>query len=89
MNDQKVIDLGTRAVLVAMQISAPVLIAALVTGVLISVIQAATQIQEQTLSFVPKIIMITIAMVICGPWILEVMTTFTTDLFNGIPGVTH
>jgi len=89
MNDQRVIDLGTRAIMVALEISAPVLIAALVTGVLISIVQAATQIQEQTLSFVPKILMITVAMVICGPWILQVMTSFTTDLFNGIPGITH
>ncbi|MCX6104991.1 MAG: flagellar biosynthesis protein FliQ [Proteobacteria bacterium] len=89
MTDQKVIDLGTRAVMVAMQISAPVLIAALVTGVLISIVQAATQIQEQTLSFVPKILMITLAMMVCGPWILQIMTEFTKELFNGIPGVTH
>lgn len=87
MTDQTVIDLGARAVMVAMQISAPVLIAALVTGVAISVVQAATQIQEQTLSFVPKIIMITLALMVCGPWIIQVMTAFTTDIFNGIPGV--
>ena len=87
MNDQKVIDLGTRAVMVAMQVSAPVLIAAMVTGIFISVIQAATQIQEQTLSFVPKIIMITLALMVCGPWIIQIMTAFTTEIFNGIPGV--
>ncbi|MBM4250374.1 MAG: flagellar biosynthesis protein FliQ [Deltaproteobacteria bacterium] len=87
MTDQTVIDLGARAVMVAMQISAPVLIAALVTGVAISVVQAATQIQEQTLSFVPKILMITLALMVCGPWIIQIMTAFTTDIFNGIPGV--
>ncbi len=87
MTDQTVIDLGARAVMVAMQVSAPVLIAALVTGVAISVVQAATQIQEQTLSFVPKILMITLALMVCGPWIIQVMTAFTTDIFNGIPGV--
>ena len=89
MNDQTVIDLGTRAVWVAIQVAAPVLIAALITGVIISIIQAATQINEQTLSFVPKILMITVAMVVCGPWILQVMLGFTIDLFNGIPAVTH
>jgi len=89
MNDQTVIDLGTRAVWVAIEVAAPVLIAALVTGVLVSIVQAATQIQEQTLSFVPKILMITAAMVVCAPWILQVMIGFTTDLFNGLPGVTH
>ena len=89
MTEQSVVDLGTRAVWVAMEVAAPVLLAALVTGVIISIIQAATQINEQTLSFVPKIIMITVAMVVCGPWILEVMLGFTVDLLNGIPGVTH
>ena len=54
MTDQTVIDLGSRAVWVAIEVSAPVLVTALVTGVLISIIQAATQINEQTLSFVPK-----------------------------------
>ena len=88
MTDQNVIDLGSRAVWVAIQISAPVLAAALITGVLVSILQAATQIQEQTLSFVPKILMITLAL-LCGPWILQTMMGFTTDLFNGIPGVTH
>lgn len=89
MTDQTVIDLGARAVWVAIEISAPVLVAALATGVLVSIIQAATQIQEQTLSFVPKILMITLALMLCGPWIMQTMMGFTTDLFNGIPGVTH
>lgn len=89
MNDQTVIDIGTRAVWVAIQVSAPVLISALFIGILVSIFQAATQINEQTLSFVPKVLMITVAMVVCGPWILQVMLGFTIDLFNGIPGVTH
>jgi flagellar biosynthetic protein FliQ len=89
MTDQTVIDLGSRAVWIAMEIAAPVLAAALITGVLISIVQAATQIQEQTLSFVPKVLMITVAMIICGPWILQVLIGFTQDLFNGIPGVTR
>jgi flagellar biosynthetic protein FliQ len=87
MTDQTVIDLGSRAIWVAMEVAAPVLIAALVTGILISIVQAATQINEQTLSFVPKILMITVAMVVCGPWILQIMLGFTVDLFNGIPEI--
>lgn len=89
MTDQTVIDLGTKAAWVAMQVSAPVLLSTLFIGILISIFQAATQINEQTLTFVPKILMITVAMVVCGPWILQLMIGFTTDLFNGIPGVTH
>ena len=89
MTDQTVIDIGTKAAWVAMQVSAPVLISALVIGIIISIFQAATQINEQTLTFVPKILMITVAMIVCGPWILQVMLGFTIDLFNGIPGVTR
>lgn len=89
MTDQTVIDLGSKAILVAMEISAPALLAALLMGVFISIIQAATQIQEQTLSFVPKILMITVAMIVCGPWILHIMMGFTQDLFNGIPTISR
>lgn len=89
MTDQTVIDIGTKAAWVAMQVSAPVLITTLVVGILISIFQAATQINEQTLSFVPKVLMITIAMVVCGPWIMQVMLGFTTEIFSSIPSITH
>jgi flagellar biosynthetic protein FliQ len=89
MTDQTVVDLGTRAIWVAMQVATPALLATLVVGVLVSVFQAATQINEPTLSFVPKIIMITIALVVTGPWILTIMVDFTHEIFAGIPGVTH
>lgn len=89
MNDQSVIDLGGQAIWLTLQVAAPALIAALVAGLVVSVFQAATQINEQTLSFIPKVLVMTAALVICGPWILHLMTTFTRNLFNGIPGVTH
>lgn len=89
MTEQAVIDLGSRAILTALQIAAPLLISALLTGLVVSVFQAATQINEQTLSFIPKIVVMTIAIIVCGPWILDVMLTFTVNLFNSIPGVTH
>ncbi len=89
MNDQTVIDLGTKAIWVAMQVAAPALIATLVVGLVVSIFQAATQINEQTLSFIPKILVMTAALVLCGPWILQIMMNFTLDLFNGIPMVTH
>jgi len=89
MTEQSVIDLGTKAVWVTIQIAAPVLLAALFMGLLVSIFQAATQINEQTLSFIPKVLMMTVALVLCGPWILEVMLSFTTNLFNAIPNVTH
>lgn len=89
MTDQTVIDLGAKAIMVTMQVAAPVLLAALIMGVIISIFQAATQINEQTLSFIPKIVGITVAMIVCGPWILQIMLGFTKEIFNGIPGITH
>lgn len=89
MTDQTVLDIGAKALWVTIQVSTPVLAAALVMGVLVSIFQAATQINEQTLSFVPKILLITVALVICGPWILQVMTEFTTDLFKTIPEISR
>ena len=87
MTDQTIIDLGTRAIWITLQVAAPTLIAALVIGLVISIFQAATQINEQTLVFIPKIIAMTIAMVICGPWILQVMINFTTEIFASIPTI--
>lgn len=89
MTDQTVIDLGSRAIWIALQVAAPVLLAALVTGLAVSVFQAATQINEQTLSFIPKILLMTVALIVCGPWILHLMMEFTQDLFNTIPTVRH
>jgi flagellar biosynthetic protein FliQ len=89
MTDQTVIDLGSQAIMVTMQVAAPVLVTTMVIGVIVSIFQAATQINEQTLTFIPKIIAITAAMIVCGPWILQVMLGFTKDIFNGIPGITH
>jgi flagellar biosynthetic protein FliQ len=89
MTDQTVIDLGSQAIMVTMQVAAPVLVTTMVIGVIISIFQAATQINEQTLTFIPKIIAVTAAMIVCGPWILQVMLGFTKEIFNGIPGITH
>jgi len=85
MTEQTIIDLGAKAVWVTMQIAAPALISTLVIGLLVSIFQAATQINEQTLSFIPKIIFMTIAMMLCGPWIIQTMMIFTTNLINDIP----
>jgi flagellar biosynthetic protein FliQ len=87
MTDQTVLDLGAKAMWVTLQVAAPVLIAVLVTGLLVSVFQAATQINEQTLSFIPKVLFMTVALVICGPWILHLMMEYTIELFNGIPTI--
>lgn len=87
MTEQTVIDLGARAIWVTIEVAAPTLIAALLVGLIISIFQAATQINEQTLAFIPKVIAMTIAIVVCGPWILQVMINFTTEIFAGIPTI--
>jgi flagellar biosynthetic protein FliQ len=69
----------------AAKVSAPILLTALLVGFLISLFQAATQIQEQTLSFVPKMIAVAIALLVTGNWVLNEMVTFTQSLFDMLP----
>lgn len=85
MTPTTVIDLGRQAIEVTLMISAPLFLAALITGLIISIFQAATQINEMTLSFVPKLIAIFITMVLAGPWMLTLMTDFMRRLFESIP----
>jgi flagellar biosynthetic protein FliQ len=66
-------------------VSAPLLLVALVIGLVVSIFQAATQINEQTLSFIPKLIGVFIALVLAGPWMITVMTDYMRTLFSGIP----
>ncbi len=89
MSEQYVIDVATGAVWLTLKVAAPALIAALVVGIIISVIQAATQVQEQTVSFVPKIIAITASMIITGPWILQQFIYYTKTLIQSIPNITR
>lgn len=85
MTPTTVIDLGRQAIEVTLMISAPLFLAALVTGLIISIFQAATQINEMTLSFVPKLIAIFITLVLAGPWMLTLITDFMRRLFESIP----
>jgi flagellar biosynthetic protein FliQ len=87
VTEQTVIDLGLNAIWIASLISAPALLAILITGLIVSVLQAATQINEQTLSFIPKILVMTVALAITGPWILETFIHFTIGIFNRIPTI--
>lgn len=89
MTEQTVIDLGLKAIWIACLVSAPALLSILITGLIVSVLQAATQVNEQTLSFIPKIIVMTVALAISGPWILETFIHFTVGIFNKIPNITH
>jgi len=87
MTPTTVINIGREALEITLLISAPLFIAALVTGLLISVFQAATQINEATLSFVPKLLMIFVTLIVAGPWMLTVMTDYMRRLFENIPGI--
>jgi len=89
MSEQYVIDVATGAVWITLKVAAPALLAALIVGIVISVIQAATQVQEQTVSFVPKIIASTAAMIITGPWILQQFIFYTKTLIQSIPNLTR
>jgi flagellar biosynthetic protein FliQ len=80
-----VIDIGTQALLVAAKLAAPVLVTALVVGFAVSVFQSITQIQETSLSFVPKVVAVSLALIICGQWMISDIVSFTLDLFHQIP----
>ncbi len=87
MTPETVITLGQRALELATLLSAPLLLASLVVGVLISLFQAATQINEMTLSFVPKLLVVVLVLLLAGPWMLELLVDFTRNLFKEIPNM--
>ncbi|MCF6325179.1 MAG: flagellar biosynthesis protein FliQ [Gammaproteobacteria bacterium] len=85
MGPEDVLTLGRSALEVTIVIIALLLIPALIVGLMVSMFQAATQINEATLSFIPKLFITFIVMLVGGPWILQVMTTYTRQLFENIP----
>ncbi|MCD6498534.1 MAG: flagellar biosynthesis protein FliQ [Deltaproteobacteria bacterium] len=80
-----ILNVTRQALFLVLAVSAPVLLAALVVGLLISVLQAATQIQEQTLSFVPKVVAVALALAVSASWMGGQLTRFTTALWASIP----
>ena len=84
MNPEIAIDICRRAVLTILSVSAPMLLAGLIVGLLVSIFQAATQINEQTLSFIPKIVVVFATMLIFGSWIIRVVSVFTSGIFEMI-----
>lgn len=87
MTDAGVISLGMQAIQVAVTVAAPVLVVAAATGVLMGLFQAVTQIQEVSLSFIPKILAVSAVVALFGPWMLRTMVEFTTRLFSSLPSV--
>jgi flagellar biosynthetic protein FliQ len=88
MTTQYVLGLGHDAVMLTLLIAAPMLGFGLIVGLLVSIFQAATQIQEMTLTFIPKIVAVSLALLLFLPWITNKLVTFTTELFNSIPMLT-
>lgn len=87
MSPTTVIEIGRGALELTLLMSAPLFIAALVTGLIVSIFQAATQINEATLSFVPKLVAIFITLILAGPWMITMMTDYIRRLYESIPGV--
>ena len=87
MTPESVITIGQQALEVTILVSAPLLLAALAVGLLVSVFQAATQINEMTLSFIPKLLVMFVVLVVAGPWMLNLLMDYTRRLFSSIAGL--
>lgn len=84
MTVEQVVDLGQRALQLIVMLSAPVLVAGMVTGLAVSVFQAVTSIQEATLTFVPKLLAVFVALVVCLPWMMDLAVRFAADLLGNL-----
>lgn len=87
MTPEFVVDLGQNAVRTVLLVSAPMLLSGLLIGLMVSIFQAATQINEQTMTFIPKIVAVLLSLIIAAPWIIQVMISFTQNVFQAIPTV--
>ncbi len=87
MTPEFAIDIGRQAVEMVLLLAAPMLVSALVVGLLVSIFQAATQINEQTMTFIPKIVAVLVSLLIFAPWMIRNMTTFTQGIISAISTV--
>jgi flagellar biosynthetic protein FliQ len=87
MTPENVMDLAHSMLMVTVMMAAPLLLTALVTGLLIGMLQAATQINEATLSFIPKLLVLVLALFVSGPWLLRTLIDFTRNLYANIPNM--
>lgn len=85
MSGELVIQIGQEALMVVMIVAAPMLGLGLIVGLMVSVFQATTSIQEQTLAFIPKIIAVFVAILVFGPWMLQIMTQYVTGILVNLP----
>ncbi|MCX7071526.1 MAG: flagellar biosynthesis protein FliQ [Gammaproteobacteria bacterium] len=89
MTPETVLTIGSQALQLVLMLAAPLLLTALAVGVVIGVFQAATQVNEQTLSFIPKLAACAAVIVIAGPWMLGLLVEYTKRLFESIPSLLH
>ncbi|HTW11736.1 MAG TPA: flagellar biosynthesis protein FliQ [Solirubrobacteraceae bacterium] len=87
MDQDTVINLASQAMTLALEIAGPIMLLGLVIGLLVSLFQAVTQIQEQSLSFIPKIIGLAVLIVILGPWMMDKLVNYVTNLYTSIPNL--
>ena len=87
MSHALIVDLSRNAIFTALLLAAPMLVVALGLGLIVSVLQAVTQIQEQTLAFVPKLVGVAVVFLVALPWMIQVAVKYTTELFRSIPGL--
>ena len=85
MNPETVMTMGRHAMEITLMVAAPLLLVALLIGLVVSIFQAATQINEATLSFIPKLVGVFVAMVVAGPWMISVMVDYMRQVLTGIP----
>jgi flagellar biosynthetic protein FliQ len=84
MTEDMVLNLGHETIKVTAMVAAPLLLSTLVIGVIVSIIQAVTQINEATLTFIPKMLVVGVVVLLAGPWMLDMLMQFTTNLFENI-----
>ncbi len=89
MQETDALQLMRRAIMLSLQLTMPALTLSLVIGVAVSLFQAVTQIQEQTLTFVPKVVVLSLALIVLGPWMLHSLVGFTAGLIASLPHVIH
>jgi flagellar biosynthetic protein FliQ len=87
MTPDTVMDLAHSALWITVLVAAPLLLVALATGLVVGMLQAATQVHEQTLSFIPKLLLLVVTLYTAGPWMLRVLTGFTRELYASIPTI--
>lgn len=87
MSHTLVVDLARNAIMIALLVAGPMLVVALTVGLTVSVLQAVTQIQEQTLSFVPKLLAVTSVFILALPWVMQVLVKYATELFRSLPSL--